>query len=46
MTIMALMFVAGNAAAQSWPVTAIEAKPGARWWWLGSAVNEIGRAHV
>ncbi len=40
MTIMALMFVAGNAAAQSWPVTAIEAKPGARWWWLGSAVNE------
>ncbi len=26
--------------AQSWPVVNPEAKPGARWWWLGSAVTE------
>lgn len=26
--------------AQSWPEAAPEAKPGARWWWLGSAVDE------
>lgn len=26
--------------AQSWPDATLEAKPGARWWWLGSAVNE------
>ena len=28
------------AGAQSWPTPTIEAKPGARWWWLGSAVDE------
>lgn len=27
-------------AAQSWPEARPEAKPGVRWWWLGSAVNE------
>lgn len=26
--------------AQSWPVSTTEAKPGARWWWLGSAVDK------
>jgi len=26
--------------AQSWPTVTTEAKPGARWWWLGSAVNK------
>lgn len=26
--------------AQSWPEPAPEAKPGARWWWMGSAVNQ------
>ena len=26
--------------AQSWPVVNQEAKPGTRWWWLGSAVNK------
>lgn len=29
-----------NASAQSWPAVTAETKPGARWWWLGSAVNE------
>ena len=28
------------AGAQSWPSVAPEAKAGARWWWLGSAVDE------
>ena len=28
------------AAAQQWPVAKPEAKPGARWWWLGSAVDK------
>ena len=23
-----------------WPETSIQTKPGARWWWLGSAVDE------
>ena len=27
-------------AAQQWPVAKPEAKPGARWWWLGSAVDK------
>ena len=26
--------------AQSWPKATLEAKPGARWWWLGSAVDK------
>ena len=28
------------ALAQSWPSPRLEAKPGTRWWWLGSAVNK------
>jgi hypothetical protein len=27
------------ARAQSWPTSTTEAKPGTRWWWLGSAVD-------
>ena len=29
-----------QATAQSWPTPTPEAKPGARWWWLGSAVDK------
>ena len=29
-----------SAAAQSWPQATQEAKPGIRWWWLGSAVDK------
>ena len=29
-----------NLSAQDWPVTNTEAKPGTRWWWLGSAVDK------
>ena len=28
------------AGAQSWPTPTTEAKPGTRWWWLGSAVDK------
>lgn len=35
----ALILLAGGAMAQNWPTPLPEAKPGARWWWLGSAVN-------
>lgn len=34
------LMVAGGMWAQSWPVAKPEAKPGARWWWMGSAVNQ------
>lgn len=34
------LLVAGGMSAQSWPEAKPEAKPGVRWWWMGSAVNE------
>lgn len=40
LTFTAISFFTGGVFAQSWPVAAPEAKPGTRWWWLGSAVNE------
>ncbi|MDE6653239.1 MAG: glycosyl hydrolase family 2, partial [Muribaculaceae bacterium] len=30
-----------GAMAQSWPAVALEARPGTRWWWLGSAVDSL-----
>lgn len=38
--IAAITMITGCALAQSWPVPTPEAKAGARWWWLGSAVTE------
>ena len=34
-------FCAGTLSAQNiaWPEVTTEAKPGARWWWMGSAVG-------
>lgn len=29
-----------GAAAQNWPEVRPEARPGSRWWWLGSAVDK------
>lgn len=29
-----------GAAAQNWPEVKPEARPGSRWWWLGSAVDK------
>ena len=35
-----LIFIAQfTATAQEWPVVQAEARPGTRWWWLGSAVD-------
>lgn len=31
---------AASATAQTWPAATPESKPGARWWWMGSAVTE------
>lgn len=39
LTLALLAMSATGAMAQSWPTPAPEAKPGARWWWLGSAVT-------
>ena len=40
-TILALTLWASAAAvAQTWPTPTTEAKAGARWWWLGSAVDK------
>ncbi len=33
------MLFALSAVAQQWPAVKQEARPGARWWWMGSAVD-------
>ena len=38
-------FVAASMA-QSWPTPLPEAKPGTRWWWLGSAVDKENLSNV
>ena len=40
LTIVALGAMTLIASAQSWPEATREAKPGIRWWWLGSAVDK------
>ena len=35
-----LGIAASQGAAQTWPTSTPECKPGARWWWMGSAVTE------
>lgn len=35
-----LLCSAMGAAAQNWPEVRPEARPGSRWWWLGSAVDK------
>ena len=37
---IALATLALGVNAQSWPTVTPEAKPGTRWWWLGSAVDQ------
>ena len=39
-TLAALTILALPAFSQQWPEARPEAKPGARWWWLGSAVDK------
>ena len=38
--VLCLLAAGGVMQAQQWPDTPVEARPGARWWWLGSAVDE------
>ncbi|MBR1932596.1 MAG: glycosyl hydrolase family 2, partial [Prevotella sp.] len=40
LTTIVLATLALSAGAQSWPTPTTEAKAGARWWWLGSAVDK------
>lgn len=35
-----LLFLGSTAHAQNWPEVKPEARPGSRWWWLGSAVDQ------
>lgn len=35
-----LLILSVTAFSQSWPTPTAEAKPGTRWWWLGSAVDK------
>ncbi len=37
--IAGLLLAGSNLIAQEWPQVTTEAKPGTRWWWLGSAVD-------
>ena len=37
---LCLLTACGIMQAQQWPAIPTEARPGARWWWLGSAVDE------
>ena len=39
MTLAINQMQVSTATAQSWPTVTTEAKPGTRWWWLGSAVD-------
>ena len=39
-SIIVLIALCMTATAQSWPTATTEAKPGTRWWWLGSAVDK------
>lgn len=38
--VLCLLAASGSVLAQQWPAVSTEARPGARWWWLGSAVDE------
>lgn len=42
------LFVALHTSAQAptWPETNIQTKPGARWWWMGSAVDDGNLQHL
>ena len=35
-----MLAAGGSVQAQQWPDAPAEARPGTRWWWLGSAVDE------
>lgn len=38
--LLCMLAAGGSIQAQQWPDTPAEARPGTRWWWLGSAVDE------
>ncbi len=38
--LLGLLLISGGLNAQEWPAISQEARPAARWWWLGSAVDK------
>lgn len=46
-SIAMIVFCAGTLSAQNlaWPEISLEAKPAARWWWMGSAVDRDNLTH-
>ena len=46
-SIVMIVFCAGALSAQNlaWPEISLEAKPAARWWWMGSAVDRDNLTH-
>ncbi len=38
--LLCMLAAGGSIQAQQWPDAPAEARPGTRWWWLGSAVDE------
>lgn len=38
--LLCMLTAGGSIQAQQWPDAPAEARPGTRWWWLGSAVDE------
>jgi len=40
LSLLAFLAFSANLLAQSWPTPTTESKAGARWWWLGSAVDK------
>lgn len=40
MIFLAAMSLTSAVTAQQWPTQSVQTKPGARWWWLGSALDE------
>ena len=41
----ALLLLGSTVQAQNWPEIKPEARPGSRWWWMGSAVDQKGLAY-
>ena len=41
-----MLAAGGSVQAQQWPDAPAEARPGTRWWWLGSAVDEKNLTYI
>ncbi|MDR0937830.1 MAG: glycosyl hydrolase family 2 [Mediterranea sp.] len=46
LTLAALLLLTTSLQAQQWPAVQAEARPGTRWWWLGSAVDKPNLSYL